>query len=213
MSAEARDRTDHLDDAELIDAVDRTLPPARRLHLEACAECRAAVDGLVDTLRDVPDADVPEPAAEFWDHLSAGVRDLTALEPPPGWRPARPAARLGWVALAAAATILLAAAAWYSGGRGGGPAVYRPAQLATAVPAGAPHVEESFEDVELDEAWGIIRTVADDLPADIVAGEGGSLRPTAVEDLVLRLSDGERRELARLLEEAIRDAGAGESSS
>ncbi|MGH9308663.1 MAG: hypothetical protein ACRD1U_04770 [Vicinamibacterales bacterium] len=204
----------HLLDTELIDFVEGTLSEDRMPHVERCGACRTQALALASTLRQASEDAVPDPPAVFWDQLSSRIHRAVAAEPLPRrapWQALQPTS-FRWAALAAAAALVLAVALWRSGGdrtpEGNPlrPVASRPAENDASM-------DEGFGDIELDEAWTIVRTVADDLPADVVAVEGGPLRAGSIEGLALRLSDEERAELARLLEEAIREQPAPRSAS
>ena len=74
------------------------------------------------------------------------------------------------------------------------------------------HTDETL-DLDSDEAWALVRSLAEDLDEDQMDAEGVSLGAGAAERLALQLSDVERAELARLLQEQLRTSGAPESSS
>ena len=59
-------------------------------------------------------------------------------------------------------------------------------------------------DIEEDEAWAVVRTLAEDLDDDEMDVEGVSARPGSADRLTLGLSEPERIELARLLEEQLK---------
>ncbi len=63
-------------------------------------------------------------------------------------------------------------------------------------------------DPETDEAWALVRTVADDLPWDDATEEGLGVRPDSAERALATLTRDERSELARLLEAATKQPGA-----
>jgi len=101
--------TTHLDEVELVDALEGLLSASRDTHLEQCPSCterlrslRASIDGLRQS------AGVPEPSPFFWEHFSRRVTDAvraeeTASQAAGWWRPARIAA------LSAAALVVVAA--------------------------------------------------------------------------------------------------------
>jgi hypothetical protein len=104
--------TMHLSPDDIAAAVDGTLGAAARSHLETCSACRDAVAELSALVADVKSAPVPEPSPLFWDHLSARVREATALEATPDrrlWPLSRPMLALGGVAAVAAVAFLWSA--------------------------------------------------------------------------------------------------------
>ena len=64
--------------------------------------------------------------------------------------------------------------------------------------------EDVFAEIETDEAWALVRALAEDLDHDEMAGEGLSPRPGAANHLTSELTAAERNELARLLEEQLK---------
>ena len=65
-------------------------------------------------------------------------------------------------------------------------------------------VGDVFADIDQDEAWAVVRSLAEDLDRDEMGQEGVSARPGSTEHLTLGLSDPERVELARLIEEQLK---------
>ena len=63
-------------------------------------------------------------------------------------------------------------------------------------------------DLEADEAWALVRALAEDMDEEQMDDEGVSAGAGAAERLTQRLTDAERIELARLLQEQLRLAGA-----
>jgi len=194
----------HLAEPELVDALEGTLDPRRLAHASSCHACATQVDELRGIAADVAAADVPEPPAFFWSQLSARVRASIAEEPQPGpwslaWR------RWGRPAIAIAAVAMIAGTLASLGG-------FRPRNSGTPVPpvvalqslddtdAG----EDVFAEIDNDEAWALVRTLAEDLDHDDLEGQGVSARPGSTEHLTLGLSDPERVELARLIEEQLK---------
>ncbi len=88
--------------------------------------------------------------------------------------------------------------------------------VATASSTG-PADPDAF-DPDLDEAWALVRTVADDVARDTpasdeiawdeVATEGFGVRPGAVEHAMVALTGDERSELLRLLQAETKQPGA-----
>src|ERR1051325_634469 len=83
----------HLSPELLIDIAEGTAPESAQPHLATCAVCRTQLSDLRQMLTSIA-VDVPEPSPLFWDHLSAGVREATAVEAgsAPSWR----LGRLSW---------------------------------------------------------------------------------------------------------------------
>lgn len=200
---------DHFGDAEFVDLLEGTLPAPRTAHVDGCEACRRQADDLLAAWQRAAGIDVPEPPPFFWTQLSARVRDVVAVEPGHGgtfWRIG--SRRVSWWALATAAALILAAGLW-RGAPDGRPA----ADPGVAAVAEGMVPDGTLVDVDLDEDWALVRSVADGLTAEAIAAAGVGARPGAAEGMLLRLTDAERRELARLLEAEINQAATPESSS
>lgn len=203
----------HLSEAELVDLIDGTLDDAGRRHVEGCDRCAARAAELVATARAVSEGDVPEPPPFFWAQFSARVKDAVANEAEKPRLAAFSWARASWMGVAAAAVV---AVLWIfvPQGQEGTPT---PATSTAAGSAPSVHTEtaggDETLDLDSDEAWALVRSLAEDLDEDQMDAEGVSLGAGAAERLALQLSDVERAELARLLQEQLRTSGAPESSS
>lgn len=189
----------HLSDTELVEGAERTLPPDRAAHVDSCRQCRAAVDELAATMREISAVEVPEPSPLFWDHFSGRVHDFLASEEPSG-------ASLGlvptWARLLAFCLVVVAVAsiAWVALSRQPSTPGLTTASTAAA-PAGhaaTPALEPA--DGSDDAAWAVLNAAASDLSPDETPAADFSVRPAAVDTAVQRLSPQERRELGRLLE-------------
>jgi hypothetical protein len=202
--------TTHLDEVELVDALDGLLSAARDTHLEQCSSCAERLRSLRASLAGLgQSADVPEPSPFFWEHFSRRVSDSvraegTASQAPGWWRPARIAA------LSAAALVVIAASTTMilrMSPRSNGP------QPATAVapqepPATSEQTQQGALDVESDSDWALVRAVADDLDWEDAPEAGIHARPGAADRVAVEMSAAERRELARLLEDELKRTGA-----
>jgi hypothetical protein len=221
----------HLTDVELVDLLDGALAPPRARHLDGCETCRAKASAMRATLARAAEAEIPEPSPLFWEHFSArlekgveGVRVESVT--PSGWfgwaqgaslrwaMSGRSAMSGTWALSGALLMLLLVAVVW----RVSAP---RPASTVSApeatVAATGPAEPDAF-DPDLDEAWALVRTVADDVardtPAsdeigwDAVATEGFGVRPGAVERAMVALTGDERSELLRLLQAETKQPGA-----
>lgn len=204
----------HLTDVELVDFVDGTLAPERSRHLDACETCRASAAAIRETLSRAADADIPEPSPLFWEHFSARVQEGVHAESltPSGWFGWARSATVKWALSGALLTLLLVAVVW----RASAP---RPESAASGrvATASGPADPDAF-DPDLDEAWALVRTVADDVARDTpatdeiawdeVATEGFGVRPGAVERAMVALTGDERSELLRLLQAETKRPGA-----
>jgi hypothetical protein len=206
----------HLTDVEFVDLVDGTLAPARARHLDACETCRAKASAMRETLSRAADAEIPEPSPLFWEHFSARVQEgvRAGSVAPSGWFGWAQNATMKWAVSGALLTLLLVAVVW----RASAP---RPESSAsgpvTTASSTGPADPDAF-DPDLDEAWALVRTVADDVARDTpasdeiawdeVATEGFGVRPGAVEHAIVALTGDERSELLRLLEAETKQPGA-----
>jgi len=191
---------DHLDEAALLDAAEGNQPEHAATHLAGCERCRAQVDELRAVMRLAEDASVPEPSPLFWDHLSARVR-AAVVEPAPveaagvsGWTE-----RLGnWrvlAALAAAAVVILAVAVNRQS------VSETTAMQPPAAGTAAPPLSDLTPPLENDPSLSFIADLASDLDWDDAVEAGLTSGADAVERVVQDMSDDERRELRRVLQE------------
>ena len=203
----------HLAGHELVDALEGTLDPRRLAHVPGCRACAAQVDELRALAADVAAADVPEPPAFFWSQLSARVRASIAEERQAGpwtlaWRRwGRPAMAIAAVAVIAG-TIAAVTGVWPQN-----PGTSEPAAVAVRTQDDGDAGEDVFAEIENDEAWALVRTLAEDLDHDEMEGEGVSARPGAADPLTSELTAAERIELARLLEEQLKGRTIPDSAS
>lgn len=197
----------HLADHEIVDAIEGTLTPSRAAHAASCADCARQIDELRAIAGDAAAVrDVPEPPAFFWTQFSANLRAAVAREPLPGRRFAW---MYGWTrssyAAAAVAIVILALmplVTWLS--KSGAPSESTPVSMSAPASEGVDPVGDVFADIDQDEAWAVVRSLADDLDQHQMDHEGVSARPGSAEHLTLSLSDRERVELARLIEEQLK---------
>jgi len=195
----------HLTDAEFADLMDDTLPQGRRTHVRDCEACRARATEMESVLarliehRGPENSDVPEPSPLFWEHLSTRVRDAVASQPATTswrdrvWRPGT-----AWVA--GVASVALAVAISHSmlprAPLNTPSSIVLKAPAAAVVSAGL----ELPDDIDADDAWAIVRNVADQIEWDDAHDAGISTRPDAAERLTAELTTREQSELARLLQ-------------
>jgi hypothetical protein len=195
---------DHLTPEELLEVADGTASAEVVAHLASCEACRrelADLQGVLGTARAI---EVPEPSPLFWDHLSARVREAVDAENSaraepssftwPGWR-----AVLPFGALAVLGVVL---------------ALWLPSRVSDTEVAVGPQTE-SVAALEEPLPPDVASTPGDDPSVDLMADLAGdwdwefaaeaglTAREGAVEALVQELSDDERTELRRLLEEEL----------
>jgi hypothetical protein len=216
----------HLNDTQFIDFIEDTIAPERRRHVDGCDACRAAADALRHTLERTAAADVPEPSPLFWEHFGARVNQaVTNVD-----RPATPASfdwlkpsnwqlpegretTLRWVEASAIALIVVAFGVWALVGRLSTPDDSSVDRVASdgrrPAPADAPpQVADVTYDMEADEAWALVQTIADDVSWDETLAAGVNTRPGSADRAALQLSGEERSELMRLLKAEMKQPGA-----
>jgi hypothetical protein len=211
----APDRADgaHLAEHELVDALDGTLDARRLAHAAGCPACAKQLEELRAFTSDVAAVDVPEPPAFFWNQLTARVRASIADEPRPGpwalaWRRwSRPAIAIA-AAVAIAGTIASVTGLWPTRSNPSEP----PALARQGHDDGAA-VDDVFTEIDNDEAWALVRSLAEDLDREQMEGVGVSARPGAADYLTTALTAAERVELARLLQEQLKGRRLPDSAS
>jgi hypothetical protein len=202
----------HLNTDELVDLAEGTRSEVSAPHLAGCDRCCRRLDDLRAMMSAAAEADVPQPSPLFWDRLSARVSDAIAAEGAPRiagfdvttWR------RLLTPAWAVAASIVVVV-------------VLSSRLMAPQPPAGSdarsappPPVlivdtnasTEVIGDAASDDASLMLvasLTSAMDLDAAIAAGLAP---PGSAEQAVTHMSDGELRELGRILREELARTGA-----
>ena len=202
----------HLAGHELVDALDGTLDPRRLAHAASCRTCSEQIEELRALAGDVAAVDVPEPPAFFWNQLSARVRAAVAVEQHPGpaslaWR------RWGRPALAiAAAVVIVGTIASLTGLWPSSSGTSTPPPVALQTQDDLEPDENVFAQIDNDEAWALVRTLAEDLDHDEMEGEGVSARPGAADHLASELTAAERIELARLLQEQLKNQSSDSAS-
>jgi hypothetical protein len=202
----------HLAGHELVDALDGTLDPRRLAHAASCRTCSEQIEELRAIAGDVAAVDVPEPPAFFWNQLSARVRAAVAVEQHPApwslaWR------RWGRPALAiAAAVVIVGTIASLTGLWPSSSGTSTPPPVALETQDDLEPDENVFAQIDNDEAWALVRTLAEDLDHDEMEGEGVSARPGAADHLASELTAAERIELARLLQEQLKNQSSDSAS-
>jgi hypothetical protein len=195
----------HLAGHELVDALDGTLDAGRLAHVSGCPSCTAHLEEIRAIAGEAQAVDVPEPPAFFWNQLSARVRASIAEEPlPRSWslrwrRWNRPACAIAAVVVIAGILASVTALRPRSSDN-----AEPPAAAALQIQDDGDAGEDVFAEIEADEAWALVRALAEDLDHDQMEGEGVSARPGAANYLTSELTAAERIELARLLEEQLK---------
>jgi hypothetical protein len=199
--------TTHLDEVELVDALDGRLTPALEGHLHACTGCTTRVQTLRDAVAGVQlTADVPEPSPLYWEHFSRRVHDavredaIRQQRTARWWRPVRIAALTAAALVAIALATVVLQQARQSDSR-------EAPVIATQTPPEEPPQRGAL-DVDGDPDWALVRAVADDLYREDAPDAGIHARPGSADRVADEMSPAERQELARLLEDELKRTGA-----
>jgi hypothetical protein len=190
----------HLSEPEFVDLIEGTLEPSRADHLRDCVECTAQANALRTTLTALATDPGDEPSPFVWNALPARVSAAIDQEPQGSWLVRRPA--LVALGFAAMLVVVLTAALWRSPFSPGRADDVRTAAAVREYP------EVPGDDIELDDAWAVVRTAAGDLDYDAALEAGIAARPGTAEAAAMELSVEERAELARLIQTEIKRAGA-----
>jgi len=186
----------HLSSEEFVDLLDGVLPHARAAHLHTCGECRAEAQALTGVvLRTAEARDVPEPSPLFWAHLSSRIRTGLGAPVARTWKELVWWPGSAWAAgVASAVLVLLLSQSAFRG-------PVTPALTLAPRSAAAPSLTaaDAADDLDRDQAWAVVRTVADDAGDDAAHDAGITTRPDAAERMTLELSSREKAELAELL--------------
>jgi hypothetical protein len=200
----------HLDDAEFVELLDGHLPALRVAHLKVCAKCSARASEMraaADEARALP---VPEPSPLFWEHLSSRIDQALERQPAPRgtFHPFR-VATWTWSAAGVLAVVGIAAVLWRTPHPNGRP-LTEVSIAGDAARVSRPDGRDIgwIEDADADEAWALVRTVADDIDWDEANAADIALRPEAAERAIPELSAEERTELQRVLEQELHRNGA-----
>jgi hypothetical protein len=190
----------HLSPSEFVDLIDQALDPARAEHLERCNVCCNQANRLRSTLKEARSDGMPEPSPLFWDHFQKRVQQAVAAEPSPrrSWPLLRPIPALVTVMVVAVAiaTVALYPRRAHDAPALGAADIASPASVLPAV------------DAADDPAWTLLRDMAADIAIEDAPDAGMTLRPGETENAVLQLTPDERNELGRLLQDALKRAGA-----
>jgi hypothetical protein len=178
----------HLSADDLVDLADGTRPESSAPHLTSCGACRAQLADLRMMMRAAVAADVPEPSPLFWDQLSRRVHEAVEAEQ---------------ASVAAAAMLIIAVVV---------PRLLAPRPSPMTPPGAASRAAldatsgPEAADTGRDDVWlTFVADLAAGIDADGARDEG--LDAMNAEEAVMRLNDGELRELERLLQAQIRNQG------
>lgn len=202
----------HLRPDEFIDIVEGARAEASAPHLADCEACRSHLSILRAAMSETAGVPVPEPSPLFWNHLSDRVRAAVAAEPPArswwdAWMRPRALVRLS----AATVAAVLVAIALNLTVLAPSPPRRAPSLASQAPAAGS---ADPDRDVLSDAASGVhdpsltlVAALTADMDWDTAHAAGLATRGSA-EHAVTHLTDGELRELERLLQEELVHRGA-----
>jgi hypothetical protein len=192
----------HLTPEQLLDVADGTRADREFPHLQSCAICARQISELRGAIEATAEVNVPEPSPLFWTHLSERVRTAVAEgqaeRPDVLWH--------GWWRFAAAAVVIAAVLLVV------GPALRRVPVPGTIDSSSEPPAELMHADAvpafDEDPALTLLADLSAGMDWEAAAEAGLVPADGAVDGVVLALSDEERLELHRLLQEALAAAGA-----
>jgi hypothetical protein len=202
----------HLNAEELVDVAEGTRPESAVPHLAGCESCRGQLRELRAVLSAAQSVDVPEPSPLFWDYLSARVSEAVAQEdarlPPKRSVAATMAAlfrvRAFQAGLGIAAALLIGIAV---GSGPQAPVVIAPSLSVDVADAGAgPELLSDVNPAE-DASLSVVASLTDGVDME-TAREAGLAPRGSAEHAVTHMSEGELRELGRLLQEELTRSGA-----
>jgi hypothetical protein len=195
---------DHLTPEELLEVAEGTQSAEVVPHLASCEACRRELSDLQGAFATARAVEVPEPSPLFWDHLSARVRAAVDAESSasterapftwPGWRLA-----LSFGAVAVVGVVL---AVWLPTRFSDTEVAVRP-ETESAAPVQDPLAPDLVPAPGDDPSVDLMADLTGDWDWEFAAEAGLTAREGAVEALVQELSDDERTELRRLLEEEL----------
>jgi hypothetical protein len=190
----------HLTLEELIDLAEGTRSEAATPHLQSCEACRQQIAALRTTMSVAADVDVPEPSPLFWDHLSQRIREAVADEAlpgtmSPGLRWALPGSWRAWTIAGVAAAVMISISVTV-------PRTLRPGSGAGDRNAVSSVPLEPFGAAD-DPSLVLFADLTEQMDPEAVIETEWSSHAGAADEVVASLSDDERLELQRLLEEAL----------
>jgi hypothetical protein len=214
----------HLNTGELVDIAEGTRSEATAPHLAGCEPCRVQLRELRAMMAAAKDVDVPEPSPLFWDHLSARINAAVAQEsaeprrssrwftaseggPRRSWRNALLWRRGVLDPLLAVGALALLIAIVIPARRAIAPSPVAPPVSGVVVADATPAVELLDDGVADDASLRLVASLSDDLDLE-GAREAGLAPRGSAEHAVTHMSDGELRELRRLLQEELAHSGA-----
>ena len=186
----------HLDEERLGEALEGTMAPGDAAHLDACATCRTEFEALRAVLQQVTHVEAPAPSPLFWAHFRARVTEAidAAGLPAASWL-AGP--RFRWLTAASAAMTMALVTLTLS-------IDPKPANAPDEAASASVPVPAEVDDLDQDEAWALVRSLAEDLDVESAHDAGVSPAPGSVERAAEELSATERTALVQLLEQEMK---------
>jgi hypothetical protein len=195
----------HLTSGELIDLAERTREESSDPHLQSCNACRQELAVLRSAMSAAAEVEVPEPSPLFWKHLSERVHDAVAAEGAPssrflapGWAMALSWWR-GWAVAGVAAAVMISIYVTT-------PLPADPApdtQDMSVVPPELEAIPLPLAGIADDPSFALVADLTSQMDAAAFDETGWTSHAGAVDEAVDALTDDERVELQRLLEEAL----------
>ena len=197
----------HLDETQLVDAVEGVVEAVAAAHLDDCDTCAARVRQMRGMIQALTEDPVPEPSPLFWDQFARRVSG--AIDAPDGPRRWLTAPRLAWAGAVAALLVIAMLLPLRDAADtvAPGPAD-RAGSVAPTEGTTIAYAEPEPEDFDDDEAWTVVRSVAEDADYDDVHDVGLTPQAGSVERAAMELSDRERAELGRLIALELKRTGA-----
>jgi hypothetical protein len=195
----------HITAEELIDLAEGTREESSAPHLRTCGQCRDQLAALRAATSAAADVEVPEPSPLFWEHLSARVHDAVAAEGVPparflNWRRAKPLLSWrGWAVAGVTAAVMIATyvtTPWP-------PESAESVQEMSAIPSPAETIPLPVAAAGDDPSLALVADLTAQLDADAFDGAEWTSHAGAVDQAVVNLTEDERLELQRLLNEEL----------
>jgi len=197
----------HLTPDDFVDLADGTRSESTAPHLASCAACRAQLNEMRAMMSAVADVDVAEPSPLFWDHFSQRVHDAVAvdarLKPSRSFITGLFAARAFQVSIVAALALIVVALVTSRTKAPDAP------QAPAIADAGSRDVwtDGVAPDADADASLTLVASLTAGMDLES-AGEAGLAHGDTAEHAVTHMSDGELRELRKLLKEEMARSGA-----
>jgi hypothetical protein len=188
----------HLSPEELIDSAEGGRAESAAPHLASCELCQRQVAELRSAISTALDVDTPEPSPLFWDHFSHRVREAVAAEETPrsagnSWGTFIPGSWRAWALAGVTAAVMISIYAT------------APTSLAPSSAdreAALPAPLEPFGAAD-DPSLAFVADLAGQIDPEVANEAGWTSHAGAVDEVVANLTEDERIELQRLLEEEL----------